>query len=93
MDYQLWTWTSVIKIFESLNGEQNILDARYLPVNRLAHKCIQRHGLNILVWLVGGLVDQSVAGKSAFFRWVFEIGATNEGKKFEGRAYLLAVCR
>ena len=27
-------------------GEQNILDARYLVVNRLAPKCIQRLGLN-----------------------------------------------
>jgi hypothetical protein len=76
-----------------LNWEQNILDARYLPVNRLAYKCIQRHGLNILVLARGGLVDQSVAGKSAFFSWVFEIGAAYKGKKFEGRAYLLAVCR
>ncbi len=27
-------------------GEENILDARYLPVNRLASKCIQGDGLN-----------------------------------------------
>jgi hypothetical protein len=29
-----------------LQGEQNILDARYLVVNRLASKCIQRLGLS-----------------------------------------------
>jgi hypothetical protein len=29
-----------------VTGEQNILDARFLVVNRLASKCIQRLGLN-----------------------------------------------
>jgi hypothetical protein len=29
-----------------IDGSKNILDARYFLVNRLASKCIQRHGLN-----------------------------------------------
>ena len=32
--------------FGPRTGEQNILDARYFVVNRLAHKCIQGLGLN-----------------------------------------------
>ena len=36
------------QISYQLQEEQNILDARYLVVNRLASKCIQRHGLGSL---------------------------------------------
>jgi hypothetical protein len=47
----------------SITGGQNILDARYLVVNRLAPKCIQRLGLKSIdrslgVWRVKNYLRQ-----------------------------------
>jgi len=75
-----------------IDREQNILDARYLLVNRLASKCIQRVGLNSFSQARGVFGGESNTGKPRFHSSVFEIRA-KQWQKFEGSAYLLAVCR
>jgi hypothetical protein len=75
-----------------IDREQNILNARYLPVNRLASKCIQRLGLNSISEARGVFDGECLSSKRHFHRPVFEISKANR-QKFEGRTYLLAVCR
>jgi hypothetical protein len=49
-----------------LQGEQNILDARYLVVNRLASKCIQRLGLNDIGHIRAYMSSQMHPGSHRF---------------------------
>lgn len=49
-------------------GEENILDARYLVVNRLASKCIQRLGLNAIDHVLAHGVRTNLLPRRQFSR-------------------------
>ena len=73
-------------------GGKNILEARYLTVNRLASKCIQSLGLNSIgqLWSVNMLtntVPLSEVLSVRYLKW------RPVRTKVDGRPYPLSVCR
>lgn len=53
-----------------ITGYQNILEARYLVVNRLASKCIQRHGLDGLALPAMSSFAELACGTQYLGGWV-----------------------
>jgi hypothetical protein len=87
------TPVQLVHIFGLKTGGKNILEARYLAVNRLASKCIQSLGLNTTGQLLGlnQLRNNGTAVRS-FVSSVFENGYPAR-TKVDGMPYLLSVCR
>jgi hypothetical protein len=71
---------SILNNIPIIDREQNILNARYLPVNRLASKCIQRLGLNSISRARGVFDGESLTSKRHFHRSVFDISKANRAK-------------
>lgn len=70
--------------FECFRG-QNILDARYFVVNRLALKCIQRHGLKRIDRIRVVVTHKSASGSDSFSVMISQDYALNALASREGR--------